>query len=222
MFGLDLVTARTVLDNLALLLLASALVSMLVRRLDTIFVLLAGQGLLLTATAAVAAAATGTTHAYLAVVLTLIVKVIGIPGILLFALREVKIKREIELVLPPQISLVLAVALVLVAYHVMGPYTMPEDFRTRNSLPAALSLLLIGLLQMMTRRKALSQVAGLVAMENGVYLTALVATHGLPLAVELGVAIDLFVGALVMGIVARQIQRTFGTINTDHLRTLRG
>ena len=59
-------------------------------------------------------------------------------------------------------------------------------------------------------------------MENGLYLMAVVATQGLPLAVELGVAIDLAVGVLVMGIFARQIHRTFDTINTDHLRTLRG
>ena len=75
---------------------------------------------------------------------------------------------------------------------------------------------------MLIRKKALSQIIGIVSMENGLYLMAVVATHGLPLAVELGVAIDLVTGVLVMGLFARQIHRTFDTINTDRLRALRG
>lgn len=222
MIVFDLATARALLDGLALVLLASALGSMLMRRLDSIVVLLAGQGLLLTLAAAVVAVTTGAVHAYLAVGITLAIKVVAVPWVLLYALREVRVKRELELVLPQQLSVVLALALVLVAYYVVGPLTALDGFWTRNALPTAVSLLLIGLFQMMTRKKALSQVAGLVSMENGVYLAAVVATQGLPLAVELGVAIDVLVGALVMGIVARQIHRTFGTINTDRLRTLRG
>jgi hydrogenase-4 membrane subunit HyfE len=113
-------------------------------------------------------------------------------------------------------------ALVLIAYYVVGPLHASDDSLTRNALPAALSMLLIGLFTMLIRKQALSQVIGIVAMENGLYLMAVVATRGLPLAVELGLAVDLAVGVLVMGILVRRIHRAFGTINTDHLRTLRG
>jgi hydrogenase-4 component E len=83
-------------------------------------------------------------------------------------------------------------------------------------------MVLLGLFTMTIRKKALVQVVGLVMMENGIYLAALVVTRGLPLAVELGVAVDILVGVLVMWLVIRQIERAFATIDTDHLRALRG
>ena len=79
-----------------------------------------------------------------------------------------------------------------------------------------------GLGLMIVRKKALSQIAGLIIMENGVYLAALVATLGLPIAVELGVFFDLLVGVLLLGVFAYRINQTFDTINTDRLRALRG
>jgi hydrogenase-4 component E len=222
MTPIDEQTAQGLLDGLALLLLATALASVPLRRLENSIHLLSLQGLLLGGAASVVALADGGTHAYLAVAITLAVKVVLVPGILLYALNEVRVKREVEMVISQRAAFLLAIGLVLVAYYVAGPLHTTDGFLTRNALPAALSMLLIGLFTMLIRKKALNQVVGIVAMENGLYLMAVVATHGLPLAVEMGVAVDLAVGVLVMGIVARQIHRTFGTIDIDHLRTLRG
>lgn len=222
MILLDYQAARGLLDTLALLLLATALGSVLVRRLEHSIRLLAAQGVLLAAAAAVVALATGTTHALIAAALTLAVKVVVVPGILLFALREVRVTREVETVIPQRRAMLLAIGLVLVAYYAVGPLQGMGGFLTHNALPAALSMLLIGLLTMLIRKKALNQVIGIVAMENGLYLMAVAATQGLPLAVEMGVAFDLAVGVLVMGVVARQIHRTFDTIDTDLLHALRG
>lgn len=219
---LDIGIAQGLLDGLALMLLTSAVWSVLVRRLENSIRLLAVQGVLLAAATAVVALTSGTGHAYLAVVLTIAAKVVVVPGILLYALREVKVKREVEVVVSGRVALLLAVGLVLVAYSVSGPLSTDGGFLTHNALPAALSGLLIGLLNMLIRKKAINQIIGLVAMENGLYLMAVVATQGLPLAVELGVAIDLVIGVLVMGLFARWIHRAFDTINTDYLGTLRG
>ncbi|MHB1131773.1 MAG: NADH-quinone oxidoreductase subunit K [Chloroflexota bacterium] len=219
---LDHGTARGILDTLALLLLATALGSVLLRRLESSIWLLAVQGVLLAAAAAVVALAAGTLHAYFAVLITIVVKVLVVPGVLLLALREVRNKREVETVLPQRPAFLVAVGLVLIAYYAVEPLRGLDGFLTRNALPTAMSMLLIGLLTMLIRKKALSQIVGIVAMENGLYLVAVVATQGLPLAVELGVAVDLAVGVLVMGIFVRRIHRAFDTINTDHLRTLRG
>ncbi len=219
---LDLQTAQGLLDSLALLLLVTALGMVLVRRLDNGIRLLAVQGVLLACAAAVVALTVGGGHAFVAVAITVAIKVIAVPGILLSALREVRVKREIEVVVAPRLAMMLAIGLVLVAYYVVGPISVAGGFLTRNALPAAVSMLLLGLLTMLIRKKALSQVVGIVAMENGLYLMAVVATNGLPLAVELGVAIDLLVAVLVMGFVVRQIHRTFDTINTDRLQMLRG
>ncbi len=210
------------LDTIALLLLATALGSVLARRLESSIRLLALQGILLAAAAGVVALATGTAHAYLAVAITIAVKVLIVPRVLLLALREVRNRREMEMALTRRQAFLAAVGLALVAYYAVGPLGTLDGFLTRHALPAALSMLLIGLFTMLMRRKALSQIVGIVAMENGLYLMAVVATRGLPLAVELGVAVDLAVGVLVMGAFVRRIQRAFDTINTDHLRALRG
>lgn len=219
---LEIAAARGLLDGISILLLATALGSVLTRRLDRSIHLLVVQGLLLAAAAAVVALNMGTAHAYFAVALTVAIKVIVVPAILLHALREVRVKREVEVVLSRRLAFPLAVGLVLVAYYVAGPFASLDGFVARNSLPAAVATLLMGLLIMLMRKKALSQVVGIVAMENGLYLMAVVATRGLPLAVELGIAVDLVVGVLVMGMFSRQIHRTFDTTNTDRLQTLRG
>lgn len=222
MILLNMTAAQGLLDSLALLLLATALGSVLLRRLDSSIRLLAVQGILLSVAAAVVALTTGTAHAYLAVAITIAVKVLVVPGVMLMALREVRIKREVETVLPQRQAFLVAIGLVLIAYYVVGPIHVMDGFLTRDALPAALSIMLIGLFTMLIRKKALNQIAGIVAMENGLYLMAIVATQGLPLAVELGVAVDLAIGVLVMGIFVRRIHHAFDTINTDHLRTLRG
>ncbi|TAK31326.1 MAG: hypothetical protein EPO21_17675 [Chloroflexota bacterium] len=222
MIALDVDSAHHILNSLAVLLLATALWSILVRRLDSSIRLLGLQGLLLAAAAAVVALSSGTAHAYVAVVITLAIKAVAVPGILLFALREVKLKREVEMALSRRFAFPLAIGLVLVAYDVVAPLETLDGLLAHEALPAAVAMLLIGLFNMLIRKKALSQIIGIVAMENGLYLMAVVATSGLPLAVELGVAADLVTGVLVMSMYARQIHRTFNTINTDRLRTLRG
>lgn len=219
---IDLETARALLNNISLLLLATALVSVFIRRLDSLIHLLAAQGLLLAGAAAAVALTTGTVHSYLAVAITLLIKALIVPGVLLFVLREVRIKREIEAVVSQRLAVLLAIALVLVSYYAVGPLVSRDGSLAGNALPAAVSMLLISFLSMLIRKKAISQVVGIVAMENGLYLLAVVATQGLPLAVELGVAVDVVVGVIVMGVVARRIHRTFNSINTDNLRMLRG
>ena len=214
--------ARQLFDGLAVTMLAITLLSAATHRLDRAIQLLAAQGLILTAAATVGALTDGSLHSFLVVALTLGVKALGIPGILFFALRETHVRREMDVALPYHLSLVIAVGLVLLAYEVVTPLGPLDAYGTRNATPVAVAMLLIGLFTMLVRRKALSQVGGLVTMENGIYLAALTATHGLPFAVELGIALDLLIGVAVMSLVSRQIHRAFQTTDTDHLRTLRG
>jgi hydrogenase-4 component E len=126
------------------------------------------------------------------------------------------------LVVARRLALLIAIALLLVAYYAATPLVALDPRFPRNALPIALAMLLIGMLIMLTRKKVLSQIAGLVAMENGLYLAGLVVTRGLPLAVELSVAADVLVGIVVMTLVSRQIHLRFATIDTDRLQSLRG
>ena len=95
----------------------------------------------------------------------------------------------------------------------------------RSAYPAAaglsLTLLLIGMLLMLTRSLAISQVIGFLVLENGVALLAVLATSGVPLIVELGVFLDVLLGFLVMQVFVYRIRETFDTINVDRLRDLR-
>jgi hydrogenase-4 component E len=213
---------RHILDLLASLLLVTALLSVLVRRLDYAIVLLAGQGVLLASTAGVVALTSGAFHAYIATAATLAVKGVGIPWLLFSGLREVRLKREVAMMVPHKLALPIAAALVLVAYDVTSRLGPLDTYSTHNVIPAAVAMLLVGLFTMLVRKKAISQVISLVAMENGVYLAAVVAIHGLPLMVEVGIALDLLMAVVVMGMVIREISRTFETINTDRLAKLRG
>lgn len=222
MITLSMDFPRHILDLLASLLLLTALLSVLVRRIDYAIGLLAAQGVLLASAAAVVALTSGAFHAYIATVATFAVKGLGIPWLLFYALRNVRLKREVAIMVPPKLALPIAAALVLVAYDVTGSLGPLDEYSTHNVMPAAVAMLLVGLFTMLVRKKAISQVISLVAMENGVYLAAVVTIRGLPLTVELGIALDLLMAVVVMGLVIREISRTFETINTDRLAQLRG
>lgn len=219
---------RSALDVISLLLLATGLGSTLLLRTHAFVRLLALQGVLLAAAAGAVALSEPTLHTYVAAAITGLVKAVAVPLALRLALHRVGRVGGSEIVLSRKLAFVLAVALILLAFYVTGPIARSVGDLTPNALPAAVSLILLGMLTMATRRKALAQVAGLVMLENGLYLAALVVTRGLPLAVELGVAVDVLVGVLVMGLVVQQIERTFASrdtdasMDTDRLTILRG
>jgi hydrogenase-4 membrane subunit HyfE len=222
MMLLDPGVARSVVDALALGLLATGLISTLLQRLSSFITLLAVQGILLSGAAATVALSSGDLHAYVALAGTVGVKAIGVPLVLTIALHRVRQRRDGDAVISHRLAFVAAVGLTLLAYVVAGPIARADAQLTLNVLPAAVALLLLGLFTMATRGSALTQVVGLVMSENGIYLAAVAVTRGLPLAVELGVAVDVLIGVLVMGLVTRHIERTFETIDTERLRALRG
>lgn len=216
--------ARAVVDAVALGLVLLALAGMLVRSLDTAIWLLAGQGVLLGLAAGAVALVEGTWAAGIAFAVALAVKAVAIPMLLRAVLVRLTRRPAVEVVLPTVVAFPLAVGFVLLAYAVSQPFatTLQAVFVTPNSIPASLALLLLGCFTMVIRKKALSQVIGLVTMENGLYLAAIAATHGLPLVVEFGVALDVLTGVAVMGLVIHEIDRLFGSTGTDRLRSLRG
>jgi hydrogenase-4 membrane subunit HyfE len=219
--GVAQASLPSTIDALAVALLGVVLVSVAVRHLDVAIWLIAAQGLLLGVTATAIAVSTGAPHVYLAAGFTFALKVLAIPVILFRVLQGVRVRREIEPVVPTRVALCLAVAATLVAYRATGTLALRGAVASQQALPVAVTLVLLGLGIMIGRKKALSQVIGLITMENGVYLAALDATLGLPLAVELGVFFDLLVGVLLLGMFVYRINQTFDTINTDRLKSLR-
>lgn len=98
---------------------------------------------------------------------------------------------------------------------------LPAGHQHPLLIPAALATVLAGFLMLVTRREALGQVLGYIVMENGIFIFGLLLIEAVPLLVELGVVLDLFVGVFVMGIIVNHVSRAFPEASTEHLTTLR-
>jgi hydrogenase-4 component E len=159
-------------------------------------------------------------HVILIAVGTFTIKSLLIPSLLLRAIREAAIRREVE----PHVGFV--GSLLLGALAVLGAFAVTRRLPVRSSLDellvaAALATVTIGLLVIATRRKALNQVIGYVLLENGVYLYGLTQSDRVPFLVEMGVLLDVFVGVFVMGIVLFHINREFDSLDSERLADLR-
>jgi len=216
------IDASALVDGLALALLAAALASVVVRDLMGGVWLLVFQSSVLALIAATMALASGELHMWLVVVLTVLVRAVVAPALLFGILRRVELRRETRPLLPTRLAALSALGLIVLAFVAGGRLALLDGFPSRNALPVALALTLLGLLLMCTRRKAISQVIGLITIENGIFLAGLSATLGLPLFVEIGVFFDLLVALTVLAVFTFRINEHFETVNTDALRELRG
>lgn len=166
--------------------------------------------------------ATGAGHLLVGGFLAIGVKGVVVPLVLGTILRRSPVRRERQALLGPRASLVAAVAIVFAASAAADGAFVGASVAASRAVPAAIATVLTGLLIVMTRRKALSLVVGLLAFENGIALTAFSLTYGMPLVVELGVLFDLLIAVVVAWVYARRMLDVLGSTSTDHLRSLRG
>jgi hydrogenase-4 component E len=185
------------------------------------------QSFLLAAIAATIAVFNHSPHLLAAAGLTLVVKAIVVPIMLERLIERIDIQHEIEPFLNAPISVVIGGGLTLIGYVVAASIYRPEEAPGsaglgHNMLAVAISLFLIGFFTMINRRKALSQVLGLLSLENGVFLATISLTYGVPLMVEIGIFFDVLVGVMVLGILIFRIRETFESMDVSRLRRLRG
>lgn len=154
--------------------------------------------------------------------LTLIVKGFVLPWVLYGLVKKVSVRRVVLLSIGLVPSILIGVLLVGLTYSYVVPVLLKEIQVGGQLLSAALSTVLLGCFFMISRRSALSQLIGVIVMENGLYLCGVAVTGGMPLIIELGIFFDLLVGALVMGIMTYQIRDTFDTLDTKFLNKLKG
>ena len=184
--------------------------------------MLAAQSVLVGLAAVIVALATGIGHLAAAGLLAIAVKGVVVPLVLGSILRRSSVRHERRPILPPRLALVAAVAIVFAATAAADGVSPVASIAARRALPAAIAQVLTGLLIVMTRRKALSLVVGLLVFENGIALAAFSLTYGMPLVVELGVLFDLLIAVIVAWVYARRMLDVFGTLSTDELRSLKG
>jgi len=210
------------LINLAaalLLLLAFAMLSQ--RRVRVLVDLFAAQGFTLACSTAIVAYGTHQPHLYASAGLTLLLKVLVLPWLLHRLIRRLDVRWDVEQLINIPATMLLGIVLVVFAFNLAVPISELASTVTRSTLGIAMATVLLSFLMMITRRKAMPQVIGFLAMENGLLFAATSATYGMPMVVELGIALDVLVGVLILGVFFFQIREQFDSLDLHHLERLR-
>jgi len=215
-----IVNSRTV-DILAVLMLMSTIVLIGSSRLRVCIWAYALRSFVLALVSGLIAYFSGIHHIYVATGVSLALKVLVIPGFLFYIINKIKIKEDIESFINYTLSLLIACGLILIAYYSTESILKFENVFMRHCLPVSLAITLLGFFVMISRKKAITQILGLLAMEDGLFFAALSTSYGMPLVVELGVFFDILVSVIIMGIYVYRIKETFDTIDTDILRELK-
>jgi hydrogenase-4 component E len=160
-------------------------------------------------------------HLYVTAAIALVFKAIVIPVTLHRIIQRLGIHREIETVTGVGLTMIGGMLLVALSMVVMLGVTEAADPITRQDLAFALSVVLLGLLMMVSRRNAVSQVVGFMSLENGLVLAA-TGAKGMPLVVEISVAFSILIAFIVIGIFLFRIRERFDTVDIQALDRFRG
>ena len=203
----------------ALLLIAFAMLAQ--RRIVTLIHLFALQGLALVGSTATVAYATGQHHLYWSAAITFALKVLLLPWILHRLIRRLSVKWDIETLINIPTMMLVGIGLVVFAFNLALPISQFSQSIARGTLGIALACVLMSFLMMITRSKAVPQVIGFLSMENGLFFAATSATYGMPMVVELGIALDVLVGMVILGVFLFQIREKFDSLDIRHLERLK-
>jgi hydrogenase-4 component E len=190
-------------------------------RMSALLTVFAGQAFVLAASVAWQAHVQDAPHLYVTAAIALLFKGIAIPAALRRIVRRFGIHREIETVVGAGPTMLAGMALVALSLVVMLRVTEAATPLAREDLAFALSVVLLGLLMMVTRRNAVSQVVGFMSLENGLILAATGAL-GMPLVVEISVAFSVLIAFIVIGIVLSRIRERFDTVDIEAVDRARG
>lgn len=210
------------LPVMAVALILSTLALLWIKRIVTAIKILAVQSLVLGVVALSIARHTGAADLYVMAALTVVMKAVAIPWILWYTMQKIGVHRETEKLVGRELSLLTGAGLLVVGYVVTYHLPAIAATVTRPYLPISIAMLLIGLFIMTTHQKAIMQGIGLIVMENGLFLVALVTTYGMPFLVDIGVFLDVFVAVILISMLTLRIDRTFRSTHTERLRNLRG
>lgn len=202
-----------------LLLIAFAMLSQ--RRILSLINLFALQGLVLSVSTSVVAYSSSQHHLYFSAALTLVLKVLVLPWVLHRLIRKLNVKWDIEMLINIPTTMLVGIALVVFAFNLAAPISMMSGTISRGTLGIAMASVLLSFMMMITRSKAVPQVIGFLAMENGLFFAATSATYGMPMVVELGIALDVLIGMFIMGIFFFHIRETFDSLDLKHMEKLR-
>ena len=209
------------IDLMAALLLLIAFAMLAQRRILRLIHLFALQGLVLSINTFIVAYAIARPELYFSALLTLGLKVIALPLLLHRLIDRLNVRWDVETLINIPTTLLVGIVLVIISFNLAAPISHLAGTITRGSLGIAMASVLLSFLMMITRRKAVPQVIGFLAMENGLFFAATSATYGMPMVVELGIGLDVLVGTFIFGIFFFQIRETFDSLDIHHLEKLK-
>jgi hydrogenase-4 component E len=214
-------TVHVIIDDLGALLLFTMILILAASQIYRAIYAVAAQSLLIAIAGGVLATATGNVDLWVIAGITLVVKAMVLPWVLHWVVQRMDVRREVETVFPVTATLALAVVVIVMSFHLSASLGPVRQAITGNALPVGIALTLLGVLAMATQKKALTQMVGLFASENGIFFTAMAVTQGMPLIIEIGVILDVILAALVMAIMVLRVRTTVDADIAD-LDRLRG
>lgn len=161
------------------------------------------------------------TPAILAAVAAIVLKGFVIPSIIIHALREADIKREVEPLIGLLPSMILGALATAFALLVAAQLPLAPGHGGGLLVPTSFATVLVGFILLTTRFKALTQVVGYLVLENGIFIFGMLLIEAMPLIVEMGALLDLFVGVFVICIIVNHINRAFSSMDTRRLVSLK-
>ena len=191
------------------------------RRIRTLIHLFALQGAALVCSTLIVAWSSGQHHLYYSAALTLALKVIVLPVILYRLIDRLDLRWDTETGLRIPTTMLAGVVLVVFAFGLAQPISSLAGSVTQGTLGIAIAVVMLAFLMMITRQKAITQVVGFLSMENGLFLAATSATYGMPMVVELGIALDVLVGVIILGVFFFQIRDQFDSLDIRHMERLK-
>ena len=213
--------AGQIINLLAAVLLLLSFAMLAQRRIRSLIDLFAAQGFVLALSTAFVAYATGQSHLYWSAGMTLVLKMCLLPWILHRLIRRLDVKWDVETLINIPTTMLVGIVLVILAFNLAQPVSQLAGTVTRGTLGIALAAVLLAFLMMITRSKAVPQVIGFLAMENSLFFAATAATYGMPMVVELGIALDVLVGVVILGVFFFQIRERFDSLDIHHLEKLK-
>ncbi|MDH4180629.1 MAG: formate hydrogenlyase [Betaproteobacteria bacterium] len=202
-----------------LLLLSFALLAQ--RRVLSLIHLFTLQGLTLVASTTMMAYFTQQPHLYYSAGLTFALKVLIIPWLLHRLIKRLNVRWDVESLINIPTTMLLGIVLVIFAFNLAAPISSLSASVARGTLGIALACVLLSFLMMITRTKAIAQVIGFLAMENALFFAATSATYGMPMVVELGIALDVLIGMVILGVFMFQIREQFDSLDIRKLERLK-
>lgn len=152
----------------------------------------------------------------------ILLKVLYIPGLLHKTYGNVEYKVEKDFYFNIPLLVIICCALVVFAYFCVSDISALSENHMNIQVVNSFSVILIGFFFMISRKKALGQMIGFLVIENGIFVTAMFSTHGMPFIVDIGIFIDMITAILIMGIMVVQINEKFESININKLKNLKG